>query len=470
MLEIILQRAFHYAGRMTWVDVLDIAFIGAFISIASVWLRRRTARAVLFALVPLLVTYTAARELRMYLTSTLFEYGLIALFVSIVVIFQEDFRRAFESMASWRPWGRRRVIQPAKFADVLVESMTKLAETKTGALIVLQGQESIEPHVRSGIPLHGTLSVPLLLSIFDPHSPGHDGGVTIADGRIVLFGAHLPLSRDAHATGRLGTRHAAALGLVEKCDALVLVVSEERGTTSLAQNGKLRVSSIEDIREAIVSHFRRLGSNAPHRRLWEIPWFRLVGSYSLAMVLWLVFARPVNLVARTIDVSIVSRGLPKGWEASHPEPKHASVTIVGPELPVMQIEPSYLALAVDLSRVTEGKTRFALRENDLQLPPHIRVKRIEPPDVFVHTYQTRDVQIPISLQWMEGRRPNAGSVRLSPAEVIVKLPKNGSTPETIETYPVDPRDVKPGAVYKAKLRAPHQAELSISDVEISLAP
>jgi DNA integrity scanning protein DisA with diadenylate cyclase activity len=106
-----------------------------------------------------------------------------------------------------------------------------------GALIVIPGRESIERHTEGGIEIDARLSEPLLLSLFDPNSPGHDGAVVIQGSRISAFAVHLPLSTVP--AGR-GTRHAAALGLAERCDALCVVVSEERGTISLAREGAIR--------------------------------------------------------------------------------------------------------------------------------------------------------------------------------------------------------------------------------------
>ena len=106
---------------------------------------------------------------------------------------------------------------------------------------MLPQREPIESHVEGGIALDGRLSEPLLLSLFDPSSPGHDGAVILRGAQIERFAVHLPLSVNRAALGPGGTRHAAALGLSERCDAICIVVSEERGTVSVARDGLLRV-------------------------------------------------------------------------------------------------------------------------------------------------------------------------------------------------------------------------------------
>ncbi len=459
---------------MNWVDVLDIIFIGALLSIGSVWLKKRTARAILFALVPMLVTYALAGALKMYLTSQIFQFGIISVFVSIVVIFQDDFRRAFESLATWRPWGSSRSLHAGKLADILTDTLTSMAKESTGALIVLQGRQPLEQHVRSGIALNGTISQPLLLSIFDANSPGHDGAVTINEGRITTFGAHLPLSRNS--TGRLGTRHAAALGLVEKCDCLVLVVSEETGTVSIAHEAKIApAKNASEIRDAITKHFRRVGPASVHRTMWEIPWLRLSGSFMLASVLWVVFARPTNLILRTVDANIVFKGLPKNWEAKPPDPSKVKITLFGPEGPLMQLDPVVMAVQVDLFRASEGQQTFAFAEADINLPPRVRVKRFEPPEIVVHAYSTNDVEVPVTLKWQDtiSRLPQSSRLEIRPSRVIMKLPSRSPPPISISTAPIDAQELMRTGRVKTRLLPPADiqgAEVPQSAVEVRLIP
>ena len=105
-------------------------------------------------------------------------------------------------------------------------------------MIVLQGNDPLERHINGGTNLDGIVSEPLLESLFDPHSIGHDGAVIIDGNRVTKFGCHLPLSMNTSKYENIGLRHTAALGLAERSDAICIVVSEERGTISLAYHGK----------------------------------------------------------------------------------------------------------------------------------------------------------------------------------------------------------------------------------------
>ena len=114
-----------------------------------------------------------------------------------------------------------------------------------------------------GIELEGKISEPLLKSLFDPHSPGHDGAVIVGNERISRFAAHLPLSKDFKQLAHVGTRHSAALGLAELSDALCIAVSEERGTISVARDGRLR--QVNNLQE-LGSLLQFLHENYPCRR------------------------------------------------------------------------------------------------------------------------------------------------------------------------------------------------------------
>src|SRR5919106_5454924 len=133
--------------------------------------------------------------------------------------------RAFTGPAPDRP--------QSPLVDTLTEATAHMASLKTGALIAIRGREPWASQIHGGIELGGAVSAPLLYSIFNPDTPGHDGAVLIEDDRLTRFAAHLPLAEELPEVSRYGgTRHAAAVGLSQECDALVIVVSEERGTIS----------------------------------------------------------------------------------------------------------------------------------------------------------------------------------------------------------------------------------------------
>jgi uncharacterized protein (TIGR00159 family) len=165
------------------------------------------------------------------------------LLISLPVIFQPEIRRALEQLGqtrSWLPQLRPRTGEMAgRTVDELVKAATQLARHRYGALIVLERETGLQDYVERGVPIDGLLTRQLLINLFYPNSPLHDGAAVVRDGRIIAASVVLPLSDNTAATSLLGTRHRAALGITEQSDAIAVVVSEETGQISIAENGHL---------------------------------------------------------------------------------------------------------------------------------------------------------------------------------------------------------------------------------------
>ena len=170
----------------------------------------------------------------------------LALLVAIPIIFQPELRRALEQLGrtgNWLgrgtlgAWSGRKVIE--RSIEEVAAGAGLLARQKHGALIVLERQTGLQDYADKGVQLDAEVSRQLLANIFYPNSPLHDGAVIIRNGRIVAAGAVLPLSDNVTGPQNYGTRHRAALGISEYSDAIAIVVSEERGTISIAANGRL---------------------------------------------------------------------------------------------------------------------------------------------------------------------------------------------------------------------------------------
>jgi uncharacterized protein (TIGR00159 family) len=165
------------------------------------------------------------------------------LLISLPVIFQPEIRRALEQLGqtrSWMPQLRPRTDETiGRTVDELVKAAAQLARHRYGALIVLERETGLQDYVERGVPIDGLLTRQLLINLFYPNSPLHDGAAVVRDGRIVAASVVLPLSDQPAATSQLGTRHRAALGISEQSDAIAVVVSEETGQISVAENGHL---------------------------------------------------------------------------------------------------------------------------------------------------------------------------------------------------------------------------------------
>jgi diadenylate cyclase len=267
---------------------------------------------------------------------------------------------------------------------VIVRTVARLAATRVGALIVLPQREPIESHVEGGIALDGQLSEPLLLSIFDPTSPGHDGAVILRGSRLERFAVHLPLSVNRAALGSGGTRHAAALGLSERCDATCVVVSEERGTVSVARDGVMRVlARPQDLAHELVAV--RGAREAEERQ----PWWRdragvdAVLAAAGALALWLVFVPGSAPTEVTVPAAVKVTNLPDDLEIESVEPAQVQVTLRGLRRDLVLSDPDQVSVRVDGFLARMGRRTFAIEEGSVHRPDALDVVSVHPDHVKV---------------------------------------------------------------------------------------
>jgi diadenylate cyclase len=166
--------------------------------------------------------------------------ALVYVAFAAIVIFQSDIRRALAHLGQ-APFFRYLSRQQASDETIeeVVVAATLLAQQKVGAIVAIEREIGLRNYIESGIPLDATLTYDLLLTIFKPGSPLHDGAVVVQDGRVAAAACFLPLTVNPRLSRELGTRHRAAIGLTEESDAVAVVVSEETGTISIALDGQI---------------------------------------------------------------------------------------------------------------------------------------------------------------------------------------------------------------------------------------
>ncbi len=228
----------QYAPR-TIRDFIDI-FIVAFLVYRFLLLLRGTRGAQMtLGLVVLLTFFALTKYYRLrtleWLFANLFTYVVFA----IIVIYQNEIRRGLAGLgrSSWFS-GRRRTTEREDFEEIILAATT-LASKKIGALIVVERDIGLKNYAESGITLDAVPTYDLLVTIFSPNTPLHDGAVIVQQRRIIAAGCFLPLTLDPHLSKELGTRHRAAIGITEETDAVAIIVSEETGIISAAIEGKI---------------------------------------------------------------------------------------------------------------------------------------------------------------------------------------------------------------------------------------
>ncbi|WP_066175247.1 diadenylate cyclase CdaA [Bacillus marinisedimentorum] len=176
-------------------------------------------------------------------------------FLAVIIIFQPELRRALEQLGRGRLFSRT-ALQQEEETVRLVQAITRasdyMAKRRIGALISIERETGMQDYIETGIPLHANLTSELLINIFIPNTPLHDGAVILKKDEITAAACYLPLSESKFISKELGTRHRAALGISEVTDSLTVVVSEETGQISLTRNGELyRGLTVEKLEELL---------------------------------------------------------------------------------------------------------------------------------------------------------------------------------------------------------------------------
>ena len=384
---------FQIADGIRLTDVIDVALVAVLLWATLSWLRRARARIALGGVGIAAAAFLVARQLELQMTVWILQGFFAVLVIVLVVVFQDDLRRLFEQIAVW---GMRRkpASAPPDAVDALVGAVRQLVESGVGALVVIPGREPIDRHTAGGIPLGGLLSQPLLLSIFDPNSPGHDGAVTVEGGRVMRFGLHLPLSNDHEQLGSGGTRHAAALGLAERADALCIVVSEERHTVSIARDGRLRALAgpellAREIRRFLAERGPRQVERRSRLRAVIERWPEALLATSASAGLWLLLVPGATVGEFQRRIPVVIENLPPGYAIESVEPTEVEVVFEGRRRDaVLARQQAKLALRVDALLVQLGRRTFDVGTEQVQHPEDLTPLRVNPGRIRLNVVQS----------------------------------------------------------------------------------
>ncbi|MCS7054938.1 MAG: diadenylate cyclase CdaA [Thermoflexales bacterium] len=227
--------------RLNWLAVIDIALVSLVFFGVLLLVRATQAVPLIRGLLVLgAITLLLGGTAQLPTFNLIMRTALPALLVAVPVIFQPELRRALERLGRFNEM----LVAPRKTnLEVMVRKISdaaqRLAARRHGALIVIERDTGLQDLIDTGVPLDAELTPDILLTIFDPHTPLHDGGVIIRHGRVAAAGCVLPLTASTPEDARIGLRHRAGIGVTEGTDAIAIIVSEERGSISIAHNGRL---------------------------------------------------------------------------------------------------------------------------------------------------------------------------------------------------------------------------------------
>lgn len=236
---------------MPLADLPILSYLARFVDILLVWfvvyklimlIRGTKAVQLLKGIFVIIIVKLVSDFLHLNTLSWMMETVLTWGFLAIIIIFQPELRRALEQLGRGKFFARTGVQEEEeqkRLVDAIFNATTYMAKRRIGALISIEKETGLNDYIETGIPMNSTLTHELLINIFIPNTPLHDGAVIIQKNKIAAAACYLPLSESPFISKELGTRHRAALGISEVTDSLTIVVSEETGDISVAKNGEL---------------------------------------------------------------------------------------------------------------------------------------------------------------------------------------------------------------------------------------
>lgn len=243
--------------QLTWRDFADVLVVAVVIYYLLVLIRGTRAVSMILGIVAILVIYYLAMLLRLPTLHGVLKEVLFYLPLAIIVLFAAEIRRALAQFGRNPLFTLFSGVRSELLISDIVMAATSLAEKKTGALIVLERRDGLKNYIENGVRLDAAVSYELLVNIFVPGTPLHDGAVIISNNRLAAASAFLPLTQRLNLPKDYGTRHRAAIGISEETDALVVAISEERGTIGVAREG-VYLDGLDgtSLREFLLAHAR----------------------------------------------------------------------------------------------------------------------------------------------------------------------------------------------------------------------
>jgi len=423
-----MDQIISFLPGFRWQDALDIVLNAYILFRLYVLFRGTNVFRVLMAVCLLWMLHRSAGSMGLVITNWAMQGVITAATFIIIIVFRNEISsviqtRDFKSLF----WGipRHQLNTPL---DIIIDTALELADKKIGALIVLPLKQGLDSIVKEGISLNANLSREMLASIFWPDNPLHDGATIIQGNEITRAGVILPLSNQRDLSSAYGTRHRAALGLTELTDALVLVVSEERGTISMIKESRIHpIRQAKDLKQILIRH---AGNDAEKKGLRRQA-RELIIAASLCLLLtaglWTYFSRGMETLA-THDIPI---------EFTNPNPKmkitKASISdvkllISGARPLINALKPKQIDIKLTLSDVRVGINSLPITREDVVLPPGIRLKNIDPPQVEITLDALMEKQLPVQPNWtgklprgyiMKGARTIPPSIRVMGGELAL---------------------------------------------------
>lgn len=378
-----------------WETIVDLAILALAVYVFLRWTAENRLRAMLLGTSGLFGLSALAARMDLPLAAWVFQaFGFMAV-LFLVIIFQSELRHL---VMRTEGWFRRRsnTGDPAPAHLAVAEAAFALARQRTGALLIVVRRHSVRELAGGGVEIGATPSSPLLQAMFQKNSPIHDGGVVLELDRITRAGVLLPLTHRTDLPAQFGTRHRAALGISERCDAKVVVVSEERGDVTLVHRERWRHAA----GEAELVEFLSPGSRPEPARAALNVGGLLFGhmkqklmALAITGIVWGFSLVSSGTAIRDFQVPVEFTNPPVGMDVSKPTATLVEMRVRGPRWAVEALRPDQLTVRFDLGQSGAGPTRLAHPSDVVNLPPAVSVESLRPEEITVNLVPTRRSRI-----------------------------------------------------------------------------
>jgi diadenylate cyclase len=440
-----MQTLQDFFKSITWVNLLDIVILSGLIYYPLTWFARTRAVQILVILMGIGVAYFGALRAGLILTSYLFQYLWAAIIVLLVIVFQPEIRGMFDRAAPIRflsaRWRGASQPSPGQVEEV-VKAASDLAKENVGALIVFQRSDGLDNLTLKGTELDAIISAEAIMTIFQKTSPLHDGAVVLLNDRIVSACCILPLSTDESLSQKFGTRHRAAIGITERSDAIVIVVSEERGEVLLAEHGQfLQFHTSHELGNALLHGLSQQPNTRKGPETGLVSrvcsnWHVKILSLASAVLFWFAMVGP-RLAEVGMSVPIQYANLPAGMEITGKWVDRVDVRVRGSESALANLQPGSVRVAIDLSDLVSGLNFFRISEKNLFVPPGISIKQILPSDLHLKIETAGDETFGVRLS-LVGEPSPGQTITLVPQKVRIRAQAAELRKiESVITHPVD---------------------------------
>lgn len=462
-------KNFFSTGTIYISDALDVILVAILIYAILLLLKRTRSFLILFGVFILGVIYVGAKFLNLYLTTVALQSLFSVLFIVIIVVFQNEIRRFFELIAhfSTRQINLNKHINQNTHITELVQAIASMSHDKMGGLIVLPGRDEVDRFLEGGVLADSVISEELITSLFDPHTPGHDGAMIISKNRIRNFGTHLPLSNNFKEIGKHGTRHSAALGISEQTDCLAIVVSEESGNISVAKEGKLKKVTSEELTQ-IVNKFINPKNNKSFgwkQIISDHPILKLI-SITLAVLLWITFAFRAETVQKDFTVPVSFANLPDGILIEDFSPQDLKITLEGRgESSFDQIDSSDLKVNLDTKYLKTGLNTLQILPANIIRPTKLSLQSFQPQAIYVSAKKYRLLSLPVTAQTTGNpqRGYQVSGIVIEPSFVEVWIPEQDIAPQSLSPKPISVSQANQNVLGEYELIIPSNLKLKKQD-------